>query len=136
MRSPPDRVVPIVALAIGFFMILQGLFGLSMPHPFVGLLGAFQVPPVLYIAAAVRLSVGIILVLAAPVSRAPIGLRVVGWLVFAGGVLTPIIGHAFADAMLGWWKAGGHGVVRAFAGMALLLGSFIVYATFPKQREP
>lgn len=124
-----------LAVAIGFFVMLQGVFGLSMPDPFLGLVGAFQVPPVLYIAATVRISVGIILVLAAPTSRAPVGLRIVGWLIFAGGVLTPIMGHAFSESMFLWWKSTGHGMVRAFAAMALLLGIFIVYATFPKQRD-
>ena len=133
---PPDRVIPVLAVAIGFGIILQGLFGLSMPDPFLGLVGAFQVPPVLYIAATIRIAVGLILVFAAPMSRAPIALRVVGWLIFAGGVLTPIMGHAFAESMIAWWRASGRPVVRAGAAMALLLGSFIVYANFPRAREP
>lgn len=130
--SPPDRVIPILAVAIGFGMILQGLFGLSMPDPFLGLVGAFQVPPVLYIAATLRISVGLILVLAAPVSRAPLAMRLVGWLIFAGGVLTPIMGHAFAESMIAWWRTSGRPVVRSAAGLALLLGTYIVYANFPK----
>ena len=128
--------MPLLAVAIGFGMMLQGLFGLSMPDPFLGLVGAFQVPPVLYIAATIRVSVGIVLVLAAARSRAPIALRIVGWLIFAGGVLTPIMGLAFAETMLAWWRSGGHGVIRAFAAFALLLGTFIVHATFPKQSTP
>lgn len=115
--------------------MIQGLLGLSMPDPFVGLVGAFQVPPVLYIAAVVRVAIGVILVLAAPRSRTPLALRVIGWIIFAGGVLTPIIGVAFAESILAWWKQGGPSIVRMWAGVALLLGTFIVYATFPKGRD-
>lgn len=125
-------VIPILALMVGFLILLQGVLGLALPDPFVGLVGAFQVPPVLYIAGAVRMAVGAILFLAAPASRAPLALRVLGALIFVGGVLTPIIGAAFAQSLLAWWKEGGQAVVRIWALMALALGAFIIHATLPR----
>jgi hypothetical protein len=129
------RVAPVLAVAIGFMIMLQGLLGLSMPDPFVLLIGALQAPPVLYLAAAVRVAIGTILVLAAPTSRAPLALRVLGWLIIVGGVLTPIIGVAFAESILAWWRQGGPIVVRVWAGVAFVLGIFIVYLTFPKSGD-
>lgn len=129
------RIVPVLAVAIGFLIVAQGLLGLSMPDPFVLLIGALQAPPVLYLAAVVRVVIGTILVLAAPMSRTPLAMRVLGWLIIAGGVLTPIIGVAFAESILAWWRLGGPPVVRVWAGVALVLGIFIVYANFPKGRD-
>jgi hypothetical protein len=128
-------VVPLIAVAIGFGIMMQGLLGLSMHAPLVGLLGAFEVPPALYIAAALRVASGIVLVMAAPASRLPLALRIVGWLLFAVGVLTPIVGVAFAESIRSW-TIGGPGAVRAWAAGALILGAFIVYATFPKAPSP
>ena len=126
------RLVRLLAIGVGFLILLQGLMGLALPDPFVGLVGAFQVPPALYIAAVVRMTIGAILFLAAPGSHAPVALRVLGSIIFIGGVLTAVIGPALADSILGWWKDGGRAVVRTWGAVALALGTYIIYATLPR----
>ena len=124
-----------LALGVGFIILMQGLLGLSLPDPFVGLVGSFQHPPVLYIAGGLRIAFGAILFLAAPHSRTPIALRVIGAILFVGGILTPIIGIAFAESILAWWKSGGPAIVRMWAAVALLLGCFIIYALQPRKAQ-
>ena len=124
-----------LALGVGFIILVQGLLGLSLPDPFVGLVGSFQAPPVLYIAGVLRMAFGAILFLAAPHSRMPIALRVLGTILFVGGLLTPVIGIAFADSILAWWKAGGPAIVRMWAAVAFLLGGFIIYALQPRKPQ-
>ncbi len=118
----------IAALVIGLLILVQGLAGLASPDTFVAAVRMFQEPPVIYFAAVVRVAFGVVLVLAAPVSRFPRLLRGLGVLIVVGGALTPVVGLQFAQVVLGWWSSGGAWVVRAWAAVALLLGAFILFA--------
>ena len=124
----------IAALSIGLLIVAQGILGLFAPDLFVGLVRAFQTPPVIYVAAVIRFVFGVVLFRVAPLSRAPTALRGLGALIAIGGLLTPFIGIPFARIVLGWWSDGGPAIVRVWAAAALLLGAFIVYATLPVRR--
>jgi hypothetical protein len=129
VRQPVGDAVAIAALVIGVIIVLQGLAGLLAPDAFASLVRQIQEPPVLYVAALVRVAFGVVLVVAATGSRAPNGLRALGALMTAGGLLTPFFGVEFARVVLGWWSEGGTTVVRGWAGAALAIGAFIIYAT-------
>jgi hypothetical protein len=119
----------IAALVIGVMIAVQGIVGLVSPETFTEFIRAFQVSPVIYLAAIIRVLIGAILVLAAPASRAPLLLRGLGVLIVIGGLLTPFVGAQFAGVVLGWWSVGGPPVVRMWASASLLIGSFIIFAT-------
>ena len=121
------------AFLIGILILLQGAVGLIFPEFFHGVVRSIQVPPVLYIAAAVRVIFGLILLLAAPRARFTVALRILGALILAGGLLTPFVGVQMAQVILAWW-AHGSSIIYVFAGMAIALGSFITYATRPVSR--
>ena len=116
---------------IGVLILAQGLLGLVSPELFSAFVGAFQVSPVIYFAAIIRVLVGVILLLAAPVSRAPQLLRGLGILVAIGGLLTPFVGAQFAKVVFGWWSEGGAAVVRMWASASFIIGALIMYATIP-----
>lgn len=118
----------LVAALIGLLILAQGVLGLSSPSTFVHVVSTFQVPPVLYFAAVVRVAVGVVLFVAAPASRFPLAFRALGMLIAAGGALTPFVGVAFAEVVLRWWSEGGAPVVRAWATFSLALGAFVFYA--------
>lgn len=122
------------ALFIGLFIAALGTLGIAAPEVFVRAVRFFQTPPTLYLAAVIRVSVGVVLVLAAPASRAPRVLRVLGFLIVIGGVLTPFVGVRGAEAIIEWWSAGGSALVRVWAGVALAIGVFIVYAAAQERR--
>src|SRR5688572_18819240 len=98
------RPMPIAAVSIGLLIVAQGVVGLAVPDLFVGIVRTFQEPPVLYIAAAIRFAFGVVLFRAAPLSRTPIVLRVLGSLIALGGLLTPFVGVSLARVVLGWWS--------------------------------
>lgn len=92
-----------------------------------------QSAPLIHVAALVRFAIGVVLFMAAPASRVPLGLRLVGAAIAAGGLLTPFVGAQFAALILGWWSEGGARVVRVWAGAGLALGAFLAYAAAPRR---
>lgn len=124
----------LVALLFGIFVIAIGSLGIVVPELFVSAVSFFQAPPAIYAAAVIRVVVGIVLMRVAPASRAPMTLRVLGFLIFIGGILTPFIGIQFARQIFDWWTAGGPVLVRVWACVGLAIGIFIVYAVAPNRR--
>jgi hypothetical protein len=116
------------ALIIGVVIMIQGLAGLAAPDAFANLVRQMQEPPVLYLAAILRVSFGVVLFVAAPGSRAPVALRALGALITIGGLLTPFFGVELARVVLGWWSEGGPLVVRIWAAAALAIGAVVIYA--------
>jgi uncharacterized membrane protein len=86
-------------------------------------------PTVLYIAAGARVFFGAVLLWVAPASRTPKTLRIIGVLLVLAGVLTPFFGIEGSREMLDWLLTRGLMFTRAWAGVAVGLGLFIVYAT-------
>ncbi|HUR19757.1 MAG TPA: hypothetical protein VMZ90_03040 [Vicinamibacterales bacterium] len=117
----------IAALLIGLVVFAQGVLGLAAPDVFASAVRTMQTPPFLHVAAFIRVLFGVILVLAASGSRAPLVLRCLGSLIVIGGLVTPIFGARIAEVILEWW-AQGTGVVRWWAALSLVLGAFIIYA--------
>jgi hypothetical protein len=121
------------AIAIGLLMLAVGGIGMVDPSLFIRILQAFQSMPAIYAAAALRLAIGAVLLLAAPASRAPRALRGLGVLVVLGGLLTPFLATSMSRTLFEWWTRGGPSVIRAFAAAALVVGTFVVFATWPRR---
>lgn len=133
-RRRGRRFLAYAAFVIGVLIVFQGVLGMLRPHLFLDLVREFQYPPVIYIAAMVRVTFGLVLCFASPESRAPTLLQVLGVFIVAGGLLTPYFGIYFAHLILGWWSDGGGAMVRGWAGFALVLGGFIAWAATPVRR--
>ena len=129
------RLAPLLALLIGLLLIVQGILGLLAPDVFLSTTRFIQTPPVMYVAAVLRVVFGIVLIRAAAGSRAPGFLRVFGFIIVIGGLLTPFVGVWASQHILGWWSASGPALVRVFAGVSLALGILVVYAVAPHRRS-
>jgi hypothetical protein len=102
--------------------------GIASPDVFLRLLRVIQTPPVLYFAAVIRFVFGAVLLYAAPASRLPVVLGVLGGIIVIGSLHAPFFGHRFGHALLDWWSAGGSPRVRFWAALSLALGVLIIYA--------
>ena len=120
-----------LGLLAGALIGLIGVMGLVSPDIFRRAVGAMQIPPALYVAAAIRLAVGVALVTAAARSRARWPLRILGAAIAIGGILTPFWGETMARAVLSSWDAGGLGMARLWSGVGAILGAFIIWALTP-----
>ena len=125
------RLIPVLALGVGMLLITQGLLGILAPDAFVGVVRLFQSPSMVYVAAPLRIAIGIVLLCAVKGSRLPIFLHIFGVVIVIGGVLTPFVGVQFAQTILALWSSRGPGLVRLFALVSLVLGLLTSYAVSP-----
>jgi hypothetical protein len=122
----------IAILFIALLVIVMGLVGLISPDTVTGLRREYVVNAYgMYVVAAVRLTLGVLLIRFAPASRAPKILRVLGAVVCLQA-LVQAVGATFieldrARAMLEW--EGSHrGLLRVGALIALATGGFLAFA--------
>ena len=123
-----------LALVLSALVATMGAIGLLSPETLVGVARHFETQAGLYAAAGLRILLGSSLLLAAPTTRAPGLIRVFGAIALVAGVVTPFFGPERARAIIDWWSAQDHFVMRAWAGFALALGCFLVWALIPKSR--
>ena len=120
-----------VALALCVFVAAIGALGVVSPDRLLGVVRRFQSPTGLYAAAAIRLVFGVALFLAAPTSRAPEIVRVLGVFIIVAGLITPFFGVERFRRIVEWWSALGPVVVRIWAASTLVLGLWLAYAVVP-----
>ena len=124
----------ILACAIGALMILLGLTGIFWPEGLVGV-GQYSFTSAgLYVVAIIRVAIGLVLFLAAPASRAPKTLRILGVIVCVGGVAVASLSVQRAQELMNWWATHGLGFVRVAAVVVVAVGGFIAYATAPRRQ--
>lgn len=125
----------IAARASALLILALGLLALTYPAGFAALVGALQIPPALYLAAALRFLVGVSFLSAARDSRATLPLFFLGLVLVIGGIATPIIGQGMARPILDAWLQGGNGIVRAWGIAAGVLGGFAYWALRPRSSK-
>ncbi len=121
----------LVVVVLGLFMGALGALGVVAPARLIAFVRAFQTPAGLYFAAAIRLVLGVAMFTAAPSSRAPDVLRVLGVFVFIAGMTTPFLGLERFGKLLDWWAARSPMFIRTWAAFALAFGLLLVYAVTP-----
>ena len=129
-----------LALLVALFIMAVGMAGLFAPDRLMTV-GRYVVPPVgLYAIAALRVGIGLVLILVAPISRAPKTLRAFGAIALVAGLTTPLFGVERARAIVNWEATQGTALLRVGAGLALALGGFIAFALAacrrPAERPP
>jgi hypothetical protein len=123
------RLVTFAALLVAVFTIVVGTVGLVSPD---GLTAArrlyFATPVGLYAAGAVRLAMGLVVILGAPASRAPRTLRVLGAVMCLQALTATLLGPERARAVLEWEAMQGAALLRVGAAVAVASGGFIAFA--------
>ncbi|OGL29919.1 MAG: hypothetical protein A3G44_08385 [Candidatus Rokubacteria bacterium RIFCSPLOWO2_12_FULL_73_47] len=120
-----------VALVLSLLVAALGALGVVAPARLVGVVRRLESPGGLYAAAALRVVLGVALVLTAPTSRAPEVVRLLGAVIVVAGLVTPLVGVARFRRLREWWSARGPIFMRVWAGFALVLGLWLAYAVAP-----
>jgi membrane protein HdeD len=116
------------ALLFALIIVSLGLLGLVAPDAFMIALHFFQTGHRIYLAGAMRALIGVVFLLAAPDSRWPRAMRVVGAGVILLGLLTPVSNHPIPSVAWGWWSPN---FVRPWALSSMALGLFVIAAVVP-----
>ena len=125
-----------LGLAIGALVILVSALSFAVPDLRLALEESVLTPTGLYAIAVVRIAIGLVFVFAAPASRAPRTLRVLGFIVIIAGLSTPWFGVARARAVVDWLASVGPWSLRLAAGVGMAIGAFIVYVFRTPTRRP
>jgi hypothetical protein len=124
------------ALLVAVLAIVVGVVGLVSPDSVMMVRRLYFATPVgLYAVAAVRVAMGLAVIMCAPVSRAPKTLRGLGTVMCMQGLAAMLFGPDRARAILEWEAMQGAGVLRVGAAVALITGSFIAFAVTGRLRN-
>ena len=116
------------ALLVALFVVVVGIVGMVSPDGLTTVRRQYFATPVgLYAAGAVRVAMGLVLILVARVSRAPKILRTLGALMCAQGLAATLLGLDRAQAILEW-EVMHPMLLRAGAMVALASGGFVALA--------
>lgn len=121
-----------IAFTLGTLTALVGTIGLFAPNVLVTMTSAFHGVLGLTLAAVLRLLLGAALFVAAPDSRAPLVFRALGAVMFAVGLLTPLIGVERFDDLIDWWAALDPLLARTWSACAATMGGLIAYGIIPR----
>ena len=120
-----------VALSLSFLVVALGTLGIVSPQTLVELVRRFLTPNGLFLAAVIRILFGMVYVFAAPNSRAPEFVRVIGVISIVAGVMTPLLRAEQHRKILAWWVDRGPFVLGVWSALALVLGLVLAYTLLP-----
>ena len=123
----------IAALVLALFTIVVSVVGIVSPDSVMTLRRLYYTPTGLYVGGAVRVAMGLVLILAASNSRWPRTLRALGAVVCLQGLAANLFGLERARAILEW-EAMHTALLRAGAVVALGSGGFIAFAVAASRR--
>ena len=118
----------LLGLLFALLMICVGLSALIAPYRFLSATEYTVTANGLYVVAALRVGVGLVLLAASSASRMPKTLRVFGIIALIAGMTTLLVGGERARAIFNWSSVHGPGVIRAWGVIALAAGCLIAYA--------
>ncbi|HNR13621.1 MAG TPA: hypothetical protein PLG17_03660 [Thermodesulfobacteriota bacterium] len=120
-----------LAFVFSLVLVALGIVGVVSPAVILRFARWFARPYGLMTAATVRIIMGVAFFLAAPESRAPAAIRIVGLFIILAGVVTPFFGAGRSQQVITWWSGQGLLFQRAWSGIALLFGLLLAYAVAP-----
>ncbi len=125
----------LVALAMCALGAVLGAVGVAYPEVYVGVIrDLLETPTGLYAAAGSRLVLGVVLFFAAPRSRAPRTLRVLGAISFAAGLVIPVVGFEGLRSQVEWFSALDPRFLRTHAVFTLGFSALLAYTLVPRSR--
>jgi hypothetical protein len=117
--------VKTVAFVFSLGIAAVGAVGIVVPASLVWIAQHFVTSGAFFALAAGRIAFGLILISVAPTSRAPTGLRILGYVIVILGITTALTGlmeTGRARAAMDWCLHQRSGVVRLTGGLLLALG--------------
>ena len=119
----------VAALLVALLGAVVGIVGFVSPESGTAVRRLYFATPVgLYAAAAIRIAMGLVLILSASASRAPKTMRALGGVVCLQGLAATLFGPDRARAILEWESMQGAAVLRVGAAVAIAGWGFVAFA--------
>ena len=118
----------LILVIVGAFILLIGAIVLIAPGKMRQMLSALVEKDRFLIAAVFRIVVGVLFLIAAQSTRAPMFVTVVGVIMIMRGVMIPLLGKARLKALVAWFLLKGNSVIRVWGIMAAAFGAALVWA--------
>jgi len=116
------------ALLLALLTIVASIAGIVSPDSVMALRRMYYTPRGLYVGGAVRVAMGLVLILAASGCRWPITLRALGAVMCLQGLSANLLGLERARAILEWELMQGTALLRVGAAVAIAGWSFVAFA--------
>lgn len=120
-----------VALILCVCIAAVCAIGIVSPPRLMGMLKRVQTPTGLYCMATLRVVMGTAIYFGAPDSRAPQLLSILGIVIFASGVLTPLVGLDRFRRLTDWSLAQGSAFMRVCASVGFTALLWLAHAIAP-----
>ena len=118
----------ILSFVLSLFVAVLGAVGLVSPVKLLGIVRHFESQAGIYVAAVLRIIMGVALLYSAPTSHFPGIVRILGIIILVAGLITSLLGRERFRMILHWWSARGPAFMRVWAGFALGFGLLLAYA--------
>ena len=118
----------ILVSLVGLALILVGIFGILTPQRLADTVRGWPVRGRFLTVVGVRLVIGITFILAAPATRFPTAILVLGVAAVVAAVALMLAGSKRVDALIQWWFRQSAGFTRGWCILAVLVGVALVYA--------
>ena len=116
---------------LAVFVLLMGVWGVLAPSRITDLVTRFGSKGGLWFAAGIRLVLGLARWFAAPVSRAPLLLQVLGVIALVAAFVLPLMGVDRFKALVNWWTKLSPTAMRFNCLFAVAFGGVILWALLP-----
>ena len=124
-----------LALFVATVVMIIGIVGVVAPDRLIAAGRYVMTPAGLYAIAALRVGMGVVLMLVASSSRTPKVFRALGFLVLLAGLATPFFGVDRSREIIDWAAVQSPTLLRGVAGVMLVLGGFIAWALATGRRS-
>ncbi len=117
-----------LAWLLAVFVLAAGAVALVAPDRVLALRSLMETQTGLLAASVIRITIGVVLIMAAPASRVPKVLQIAGAVMLGAGLATPLFGIDRTRAVLEWEARQGPALMRAVGVLVLALGGFLGFA--------
>jgi uncharacterized protein YjeT (DUF2065 family) len=123
-----DYTMQILVKIIGLLIVLEGILFLLKPELLRRIAEFFSQGKRAYIAAGVRIVLGVVFLLAASQCRIVWVIIALGLLLLLSGIVMLTIRHERLKSIINWWRQRSAGVLRIVAVVVAALGIVVLYS--------
>ena len=115
------------------FVVAAGVAAMVAPDMILSLRSLAATQGALLVFGALRVAIGVVLIMTAPASRAPRTLQAAGAVLLLAGLATPLFGVERTRAVLAWEAAQGPSLIRLGGAIVVVLGGLLTVALRPQR---